>query len=82
MVADEFGKDEIRLLAPGKNKCPICADRHSDREPHNRNSLYYQVKFRRKYHRFPQWDDTLAGLNQMMQAYWRGELAKAGVKTE
>lgn len=79
MIADEFDKNEIRLLAPGKAKCRICADRHSTHEPHNRNSLYYQMKFRRANGREPTWNDALADLSPLTQAYWRGELAKKGV---
>lgn len=80
MIADEFGKDEIRILAPGKWKCPLCADRHSSYEPHNRNSLYYQVKFRRKNGREPTWTDAMGELSQLMRAYWRGELLKKTMK--
>ena len=79
MIADEFDKDEIRVIAPGRRKCPQCADRHGPHEPHNKNSLYYRAQFYQKHGRFPTWEDAMEGLSQMMTAYWRGEMRKKGV---
>ena len=76
MIEEELGRDEIRLLAPGKRKCPVCADRHRAWEPHNRNSLYYQLRFRRENGRDPTWEDAMADLSQLMRAYWLGILEK------
>ena len=82
VIADNFGKDEIRLLPLDRWKCPICADRHSEKEPHNRNSLYFQMRFFQDHRRLPTWGDCLGHCSPFMRAYWRGEMAKKGVKAE
>lgn len=82
MVSDEFGKDEVRILPPTKSTCPICADRHAKHEPHNRNSLYYQMRFFRKHGRLPRWADALDDTSEMTRAYWMGEMIKKGVRLE
>ena len=82
MIQDEFGQDHVRLLPPGTHKCPLCADRHLPHEPHNRNSLYYQMRFYQDHGRFPTWADALTDCSPFMHAYWRGEMTKKGVRRE
>lgn len=82
MISDEFGRNEIRLLPPREKNCPLCADRHTEKEPHNRNSLYYQMQFFRKHGRLPRWADTLEDCTELMRAYWRGEMVRKGVPVE
>lgn len=50
--------DEIRITAPVPGTCPVCATKHDERDPHDRNSLYYQIRFYRRYGRFPTWIDA------------------------
>ncbi len=82
MISDEFSKDEVRFLPPTKRTCPICADKHFKHEPHNRNSLYYQMMFFREHGRLPRWADALEDTSEMMRAYWMGEMKKKGVRPE
>ena len=82
MVSDEFGRNEVRFLPPGRKKCPYCADRHTDKEPHNRNSLYFQMKFFRKRGRLPTWSDALEHCSEITRAHWIAELIKKGVPVE
>lgn len=82
MVSDEFGKDTIRLLPPGKTKCPLCADRHTAKDPHNRNSLYYQMRFLQDHERLPTWGDAMENCSPFMRAYWRNQMIQKGVKVE
>ena len=80
MIADNFGKDEIRILPLTRWTCPLCADRHTDKEPHNRNSLYYQMRFFQDHKRLPTWGDTIADCSQFRKAYWKMVMKNKGVK--
>lgn len=51
---------EIKILVPGKGKCPICAARHLPNRPHNPHSLYYQIHFWQKHGRLPNEEDAAA----------------------
>ena len=82
MISDEIGKDEVRVLPPGMEKCPYCADRHTEKEPHNRNSVYYQMRFFRKHGHMPTWIDALEHCSEMTRAYWTGEMIRKGVRLE
>ena len=50
--------EEIRISAPGKGKCPVCAAVHGPGEAHDVTSLYYQVRFYRRNRRFPTREDA------------------------
>lgn len=50
--------EEIRILAPVPGRCRVCAAKHRPEEGHDRNSLYYQVRFYQKYRRFPNQEDA------------------------
>lgn len=41
------------ILPPPSGKCQECAVDHKPEEPHNRDSLYYQMAFRQKHGRWP-----------------------------
>ena len=82
VIADNFGKNEVRILPLSRWKCPICADRHTEKEPHNRNSLYFQMRFFQDHRCSPTWGDCLSGLSPLMKAYWRMEMKKKGVRPE
>lgn len=54
-------KDEatgIRILIPIRGTCPLCAARHEKGEPHDRDSLYFQLQFYRRHKRLPTWEDA------------------------
>lgn len=53
---------EGTLLPPHPNKCQECGVNHKEDEPHNPDSLYYQMQFKKKYDRWPTWDDAIAHL--------------------
>jgi len=50
--------EEIRISAPGKGKCPVCAAVHGPGEAHDANSLIYMVRFYRRKRRFPTREDA------------------------
>ena len=73
---------EIRVVPPSPGSCPICATKHDPREPHDRDSLYYQNRFRRQHKRFPTWADAMAHCSDVTKAAWKDKLLKAGVSPE
>ena len=80
MEAKEIGMDQVMILPPKPGTCPICAVKHDRKMPHNRDSLYYQMRFYQQNGRFPTWADAMAHCSDIMKAYWIGELAKRGIK--
>ena len=82
MIADNFGSNDIRILPINRRVCPLCADKHSKEEPHNRNSLYYKIRFFQEHRRMPTWGDALSDCGPCMRSYWEKEMKKKGVPTE
>lgn len=76
------GFDGVKVIPPGVGRCPVCAAKHVQTAPHDRSSLYYQIRFYRKHRRFPTWEDAMAHLSPGMQAIWRTKLRKAGTEPE
>jgi len=70
------------LLPPRPDVCQECAVKHDPGMPHNRDSLYYQIKFNAEHGRYPQWSDAVAHCSPEMRAAWQGELEKQGVWSE
>lgn len=69
-----------RLLPPSPEKCQECAVQHDPKQPHNAQSMFYQVKFNMQHHRAPTWLDAMAHCDAETQAHWKRELAARGVK--
>ncbi len=82
MNIKEFGIENMMILPPKPGACPECAATHDPKFPHNRDSLYYQMKFRQKHGRFPTWNDAMAHCSELTKACYRVELAKRGVSLE
>lgn len=76
------GMEEIRITAPTPGTCPVCASRHDRRDPHDRDSLYYQNRFYKKHKRFPTWEDAMSHCDAATQAAFREKLKKQGIITE
>ena len=76
---------EIRsftLLPPALDACQVCATKHDPEQPHNRDSLYYQLSFREDNGRWPTWADAMAHCEDAVKAAWKKELIKLGVWEE
>ena len=50
----------VIFAAPVPGVCPICAIRHAADQPHNCESAYYRMRFRRRYGRGVTWQDACA----------------------
>ena len=71
---------QMLLLPPAPHLCQICAVKHKPEAPHNRDSLYYQMKFHMEQGRWPTWADALAHCEAEVQQIWREALAEHGVE--
>lgn len=50
----------VIFAAPVPGVCPICAIKHAADQPHNCESAYYRMRFRRRYGRGVTWQDACA----------------------
>lgn len=77
-----IGMDQVMILPPKPGTCPTCAVNHDPAMPHNRDSLYYQMRFQQQHGRFPTWGDAMAHCTDEVKAVWMDELLKRGVPEE
>ncbi len=75
-------KKNLYLFPPPADKCQFCAVKHDSEEPHNLESLCYQVGFHLKHKRFPCWSDAIAHCAPETKKLWKQELVKRGVWSE
>ena len=68
---------ELLPVAPGL--CPECAAKHTSDEPHNKDSLFYQMRFYMRHNRYPTWADALSHCPKEIQTAWISELKKRGI---
>ena len=71
--------EEIKVIPPVPGSCRICATMHDPGEPHDRDSLYYQNKFYKKYKRFPTWNDAMEHCSEPVREEYVKRLAKRGI---
>lgn len=69
----------MTFLPPAPDRCQTCASKHAPGEPHNAQSLYYQMTFRQQHGRWPMWRDALAHCDPLTRSMWRNGLLEAGV---
>ena len=70
------------LLKPAPDKCQECAVDHFPEQPHNKDSLYYQVRFEMGHGRAPTWADAISHCSDKLKKAWREELILRGVWSE
>lgn len=78
----EIPFEQVKILPPKPGTCPICAVKHRPEQPHNPQSLYYQMKFRQQHGRFPTWADAMAHCEEYIKKMWVDALAERGVIVE
>lgn len=71
-----------KVTSPASETCSTCAVKHKPEDPHNLESLYYQVKFHLKHERFPCWSDAIAHCEPKIKKLWKQELVKRDVWSE
>lgn len=63
------------MMLPGPpGSCEWCHVTHHFTQPHNQQSLAYQIKFKAIYGRPPTWSDAMAHCTPEVQAAWRYQL--------
>lgn len=67
------------FMPPLPDLCPVCASGHAPEQPHNAESLYYQMTFHAEHGRWPTWLDAMALCDEQIREYWTRELAACGV---
>ena len=82
MENKERGIGRVVIAPPVKGVCPVCAVNHDPAMPHNRDSLYYQMRFQQKHGRFPTWADAMTHCSDHVKAIWVGLLAEHGASVE
>ncbi len=76
------GMEEIKITPPGGKTCRICATNHDPQDPHDRDSLYYQNWFRKRFKRFPTWNDAMAHCSDMTKVCFTEKLIRRGIDPE
>jgi len=77
--SDKITKIEPRagnLLPPKPGVCQDCAVDHTADQPHNQQSLYYQMQFHGLHGRWPTWSDAMEHCTPEVKAIWRSRLIK------
>lgn len=80
--AKEIPFENVLILPPKPGVCPVCAVNHNPALPHNKDSLYYQMRFRQENGRFPTWDDAMKHCTQEMKDWFIEEYRKRGIVIE
>ena len=75
----EIPFEQVMLAPPKPGACPVCAVDHDPAMPHNRYSLYYQMKFRQQHGRFPTRKDAAAHCAPEMKKRFAEEYARHGI---
>jgi hypothetical protein len=72
---------DLVLIPPPPDRCPLCASAHPTYEPHNANSAYYQARFRQAHGREATWADAAAHCPHEVRRVWRITLQEHGLWT-
>lgn len=86
-VSDSFTVDEtgemipvedggFRMLPGAPGTCEWCYIKHDPDQPHNQQSLPYQMKFKAIKGRYPTWSDAMAHCTPEIQERWRVGIIK------
>jgi hypothetical protein len=67
---------------PAPDKCQVCAVKHDPDQPHNAQSLYYNMTFSGMVGRAPTWADALAHCDGATKQAWEAELRRRGAWSE
>jgi hypothetical protein len=72
-------KDMI-LLPPAPHLCQKCAVEHESYEPHDQQSMFWHVWFKKEFGRYPTWKDAMEHCSEEMKKIWIEALKKYGVE--
>lgn len=67
------------MMLPAKDgTCEFCAVAHEPDQPHNKDSLFYQMRFHGEHGRWPVWADAFAHCAEPIKAAWEAALRRRG----
>ena len=69
-------KNAFTLLGPAPDKCQVCATDHPHDQPHNQQSMYFQMAFHSTHGRWPTWTDAMQHCAPEIKAHWRKYLVE------
>lgn len=72
----------MHMLPAAPGKCPECAVDHPPEQPHNAQSLFYQMQFHGAHQRWPTWKDAVAHCSPDVAASWEAHLRSLNAWTE
>lgn len=76
-------KGGMSILMPPPNKCQVCAVEHDPKEPHNKDSLFYQFVYAQDHDgKSPTWEEAMAHCSQEVKQKWITALAQHGIIVE
>jgi hypothetical protein len=64
----------FRMLPGPPGTCEWCHVKHDPAQPHNQESLPYQIRFHAINGRWPTWTDAMAHCSEELKAAWRARL--------
>jgi hypothetical protein len=70
------------VMPPPADRCQICAAKHDPEQPHNAQSIYYQVTFNGMLGRAPTWADAIAHCSDDLRRKWEEALRARGAWSE
>lgn len=82
MITKQIDGGTMSLLPPTPDRCQTCGSKHEEHEPHNAQSLYYQVAFQMENGRPATWLDAMAHCSEPMRDAWRRALINRGVDVD
>ncbi len=69
-------RNAMALVPPCGDVCQECGVDHPHDQPHNQQSLYYQMAFNATHGRYPTWSDAMAHCAPEVRAHWRKHLVE------
>ena len=82
MDVRQYSVEHVSILPLLPGTCPVCATSHDPALPHNRDSLYYQMRFQQKFGRFPSWADAMSHCDQHVRAVCMGLLTEHDISPD
>lgn len=71
-------KGGMSMLPCAPDKCQTCATAHAAGDPHNKQSLFYQMRFANEHDRSATWKDAMAHCTPEVRARWTHQLRAHG----
>jgi hypothetical protein len=64
----------FKMLPGPDGSCEWCHVKHDPSQPHNKQSLAYQMKFNQIHGRYPTWTDAMAHCSEDIKVKWKKHL--------